>query len=126
MTFKACAEEYHAANVTRWTNAKHRTEWISALRRFAFPVIGHLSVDIIDSGHVHKVLAPLVTEKAGHRRAPAGPHRDRARLCQGGGPPHRRQSRRTKTIIAHMLPLQSEKSAVCRISPRCRSPSCPR
>src|SRR4029077_12999875 len=23
MTFKQCAEEYHAANATRWTNAKH-------------------------------------------------------------------------------------------------------
>jgi len=63
MTFKACTEEYHAANATRWTNAKHRSEWLSTLRRFAFPVIGHLSVDMIDSAHVQKVLAPLVAEK---------------------------------------------------------------
>ena len=59
-TFKVCAEEYHAANVTRWTNARHRSEWISAMRRFAFPVIGHLSVDMIDSAHV----------QAGHVTAP--------------------------------------------------------
>ena len=55
MTFKQCTEEYHAANLTRWSNEKHRTEWLSALRRYAFPVIGHLSVDTIDSGLVHKV-----------------------------------------------------------------------
>jgi hypothetical protein len=63
MTFRACAEEYHAANATRWRNAKHRNEWLSTLRRFAYPVIGHLAVHTIDSAHVQKVLAPLVTEK---------------------------------------------------------------
>ena len=111
MTFKECAEEYHAANVTRWTNAKHRDEWISTLRRFAFPVIGHLSVDAIDSALVQKVLQPLVTEK------PVTASRLRGRIetvldyAKAAG-------RRTgenpadKAIIAHMLPLQSEKANV--------------
>ena len=110
-TFKVCAEEYHAANVTRWTNARHRSEWLSAVQRFAFPVIGHLSVDMIDSAHVQKVLAPLVTVK------PVTAARLRGRIetvldyAKAAG-------RRTgenpadKAIIAHMLPLRSEKSAV--------------
>src|SRR5262245_52586747 len=29
-TFKQCAEEFYAANQTRWTNEKHRREWHSA------------------------------------------------------------------------------------------------
>ena len=91
MTFRECAEEYHAANLTRWTNEKHRREWISVLRRFAFPVIGHLSVDVIDSGLVHKVLQPLVTAKAVTAATAAGPHRGGARLRQGGRTADRRQ-----------------------------------
>jgi hypothetical protein len=110
-TFKQCAEEYHAANLSRWTNAKHRDEWISALRRFAFPVIGHLSVDVIDSGLVHKVLQPLVTEK------PITASRLRGRIetvldyAKAAG-------RRTgenpadKTVILHMLPMKPEKANV--------------
>jgi integrase len=111
MTFKACAEEYHAANATRWTNAKHRNEWLSTLRRFAFPVIGHLSVDMIDSAHVQKVLAPLVTEKlitAARLRGRIETVLDYAKAAgrrSGENPAD-------KAIIAHMLPLRSEKSAV--------------
>ena len=63
MTFRECAEEYHAANLTRWRNAKHAAEWLSTLRRYAFPTLGHLSVDAIDSGLVQRVLAPLVASK---------------------------------------------------------------
>jgi integrase len=111
MTFKACAEEYHAANATRWTNAKHRNEWLSTLRRFAFPVIGHLSVDMIDSAHVQKVLAPLVIDKlitAARLRGRIETVLDYAKAAgrrSGENPAD-------KAIIAHMLPLRSEKSAV--------------
>ena len=112
MTFKACAEEYHAANVTRWTNAKHRDEWLSALRRFAFPVIGHLSVDMIDSAHVQKVLAPLVTTE---KMVTAARLRGRIETVLDYAKAAGRRSGENpadKAIIAHMLPLRSEKSAV--------------
>ena len=111
MTFKQCAEEYHAANLTRWSNEKHRTEWLSALRRYAFPVIGHLSVDTIDSGLVHKVLTPLVTEKA----VTAARLRGRIEVVLDYA---KAAGRRTgdnpaaKDTIAHMLPLKSEKADV--------------
>ena len=110
--------------LTRWSNEKHRTEWLSALRRYAFPAIGHLSVDTIDSGLVHKVLAPLVTEKA----VTAARLRGRIEVVLDYA---KAAGRRTgdnpaaKDTIAHMLPLKSEKADVS-ISPRCRSPSCPR
>ena len=111
MTFKACAEEYHTANAMRWSNAKHRNEWLSTLQRFAYPTIGHLSVSTIDSAHVQKVLAPLVT------KTPVTAARLRGRIetvldyAKAAG---RRigENPADKAIIAHMLPLRSEKSAV--------------
>ena len=43
-TFRQAAEQYHRDNLTRWRSAKHKCEWLSPLRRFAFPLIGHLGV----------------------------------------------------------------------------------
>ena len=62
MTFRQCAEEYHAANLTRWRNAKHAAEWLSTLRRHAFPTLGH-SGWTHRRGLVQRVLAPLVASK---------------------------------------------------------------
>jgi integrase len=110
-TFKQCAEEYHAANLTRWTNAKHRAEWISALRRFAFPIIGHLSVGVIDSSLVHKVLQPLVTEKAITASRLRGRIETVLDYAKAAG---RRtgENPANKTVILHMLPMKSEKANV--------------
>ena len=82
------------------------------MRRFAFPVIGHLSVAAVDSSLVHKVLLPLVATKPDHRIAGAGPDRDRCSTM-----PRRRDCdpaiiRPTKSIIANMLPLRPEKARV--------------
>ena len=111
MTFRQCAEEFHGANLTRWTNEKHRREWISVLRRFAFPVIGHLSVDAIDSGLVHKVLQPLAATKA----VTAARLRGRIEVVLDYA---KAAGRRTgdnpadKAVISHMLPMKSEKASV--------------
>ena len=110
-TFQKCAEQYHAANASRWSNDKHRREWIATLKRFAFPVLGHLSVNAIDSGLVVKVLAPLVTDKpitAARVRGRIETVLDYAKAAgQRGG-----ENPADKTVIAHILPLRSEKSAV--------------
>ena len=124
MTFKECAEEYHAANATRWTNAKHRNEWLSTLRRFAFPVIGHLSVDMIDSAHHAEGVAAAGDREADHGCASARPDRDRARLRQGGRTAQRRKSGRQGDHRPHAADAFG-KVRRRRISPPCRSPSCP-
>jgi hypothetical protein len=64
-TFKVCAEGYHAANAGRWRNKKHRDEWLSAVRRLAYPVLGSMPLGDIDSAHVCKVLAPLLGRSSG-------------------------------------------------------------
>jgi integrase len=110
-TFQKCAEEYHAANASRWSNDKHRREWLSTLSRFAFPVLGHLSVNAIDSSLVYRVLLPLVTATpvtAARVRGRIETVLDYAKAAgqrDGDNPAN-------KAIIAHMLPLRSEKSAV--------------
>jgi len=111
MTFKECAEEYHAANQSRWTNEKHRREWISTLKRFAFPVLGNLSVNTIDSSIIYKALAPVVAKNhitAGRVRGRIEKVLDYAKAAgrrDGENPA-------AKVIIDNMLPMKSEKSAV--------------
>src|SRR5262245_35757127 len=93
MTFRQCAEDYLAVNASKWSNAKHRKEWLATLTRYAYPVFGNLSVAAIDSGLVFKALKPLVGAKpvtASRARA----HRDGARLRPCCWPPRRRQPRR--------------------------------
>jgi integrase len=111
MTFRQCAEEYYEANLSRWSNEKHRQEWMSSLRRFAFPLIGHLSVDTIDSGLVHKVLQPLVTAKA----VTASRLRGRIEVVLDFAKAAGRRSGDNpadKTIMGHLLPMQPEKATV--------------
>jgi integrase len=63
VTFQECAERYIASHRAGWRNAKHAEQWESSLRRFAFPVIGALAVQAIDTGLVRKVLDPIWTTK---------------------------------------------------------------
>jgi integrase len=110
-TFKQCAEEFYAANKTRWTNEKHRREWYSAVSRLAYPILGNLAVDSIDSGHVYKVLAPIATTRpitAARLRGRIETVLDYAKAAgrRAGENPA------SKTVICHMLPLASEKANV--------------
>ena len=93
MTFKECALEFHAANLTRWKNQKHRDEWISTLRRYAFPIIGHLSVDVIDGAPCSPRAGAAGRCKAGHGGALARAPRNGLGLCQGERTAQRRERR---------------------------------
>jgi Phage integrase central domain/Arm DNA-binding domain len=111
MTFRQCAEEYLAANASKWRNAKHRKQWETTLARYAYPVLGNLSVAAIDSGLVFKVLQPLVATKAITASRLRGRIEAVLDFAFAAG-------RRTgdnpadKVIIGHMLPLRSEKAGV--------------
>jgi integrase len=63
MTFQECAERYIASHCAGWRNAKHAEQWESSLRRIAFPVIGALAVQAIDTTLVMKVIEPIWEEK---------------------------------------------------------------
>ena len=55
-TFREAAEHFFEAKEKGWSNARHRDEFISSLRRWVFPHIGDLEVDGIDKVLVLGVL----------------------------------------------------------------------
>jgi integrase len=62
-TFKACAEAYIAAQEVGWTSSVYRRQWKDTLARFAYPVIGDLSVADVTKAHVLQILQPLWATK---------------------------------------------------------------
>ncbi len=40
MTFVECAERYMASHEGAWRNATHRSQWVTTLRDYVYPVIG--------------------------------------------------------------------------------------
>lgn len=63
MTFQQCAEAYINAHRHAWKNKKHVSQWENTLRDYAYPTMGRLPVDIIDTDLVVKCLSGIWTEK---------------------------------------------------------------
>jgi len=64
ITFKECAESYIASHKAGWRNAKHKYQWNATLAAYAYPSIGALPVQSVDTGLVLKVLEPIWTTKS--------------------------------------------------------------
>lgn len=62
-TFEQCAVACYKDKVTLWKNAKHKAQWISTLRSYAFPVIGSLNVSDVGKKEVAQVLKPIWLKK---------------------------------------------------------------
>ena len=58
-TFAQVAQEVYEHRQKAWSNGKHQAQWISSLRLYAFPAIGGLPVDKVDTAAVLKVLTPI-------------------------------------------------------------------
>jgi integrase len=56
ITFKECAESYIKAHRAGWRNVKHAGQWEATLATYAYPHVGALSVQAIDTALVMKVL----------------------------------------------------------------------
>jgi integrase len=63
VTFRQVAELYYAAHADSWTNAKHRAQFLSTLRDYAYPIIGSVAVAAVDEALVLRVLTPIWKEK---------------------------------------------------------------
>jgi integrase len=63
LSFKKCAEEYLKAHSARWKSIRHAEIWKSSLKRFAYPLLGHLPVNTIERSHIMCVLDPIWREK---------------------------------------------------------------
>jgi integrase len=58
-TFENCVKLFFATHEAKWRNPKHRAQFLSTLKEYAFPVIGRLPVAAIDTGLVLKVIEPI-------------------------------------------------------------------
>jgi integrase len=63
VTFKDAAARYIAANRSGWKNIKHALQWEATLKAYAYPTIGALPVQAIDTALLMKVLEPIWSTK---------------------------------------------------------------
>jgi integrase len=64
VTFEQCAEAYIASHRAGWRNDKHKYQWSATLSTYAYPFIGGLPVQSIDTALVLKALEPIWTVKS--------------------------------------------------------------
>ena len=62
-TFSEAAGRVFDEHFPSWKNSKHASQWMNTLQQYAFPVIGDMPVDEIDSPHVLRVLSPIWLSK---------------------------------------------------------------
>jgi hypothetical protein len=63
-TFRELAAEHIRQNESGWSNEKHAKQWSATLERYAYPVIGKLPVDRIETRHILATLEPIWATKA--------------------------------------------------------------
>lgn len=63
-SFETAAKTIHVERKDGWRNAKHRAQWINTLTTYAFPVIGNMPVDKIETPNVLSVLSPIWQSKS--------------------------------------------------------------
>jgi integrase len=63
LTFKECAEGYIEAHKAGWKNVKHAAQWTATLEAYAYPIIGKLQVQDIETAQIEKILRPIWNEK---------------------------------------------------------------
>jgi integrase len=56
--FREAAQQYFDQHESKWRNAKHRWQWLTTVRMFAFPVIGDMPLGEIDTAAVLRVIEP--------------------------------------------------------------------
>ena len=61
-TFEQCAEAYINEQWSGWSK-KHRDQWPSSLKRYAYPTIGKHTIAEIKPSHIHDLLEPIWLEK---------------------------------------------------------------
>lgn len=62
-TFADSARAAYDQHRGAWRNEKHASQWINTLSAYAFPIIGEMRVDTIDTPDVLRVLSPIWLSK---------------------------------------------------------------
>lgn len=61
-TFEECSEIYIREHWATWSK-KHRDQWPSSLKRYAYATIGKLTIPEIKPSHIYELLRPIWVEK---------------------------------------------------------------
>lgn len=62
-TFRRAAEDLLDARDSGWSNSKHRKQWSQTLATYAYPVLGDLPIQAVDTEAVLRVLQPIWRDK---------------------------------------------------------------
>jgi hypothetical protein len=62
-TFAQASARVHSEHAPAWRNPKHAAQWINTLTEYAFPHIGGMSVDRVESRDILQVLSPIWIDK---------------------------------------------------------------
>lgn len=65
ITFKEAAERCIEGRKAEWKSSKHADQWTSTISTFAYPEIGGLRVDQINTSHIAKLLEQEIKKKNG-------------------------------------------------------------
>jgi integrase len=63
LTFREASEAYFHQHEAKWKNAKHRAQFVSTLKTYAYPVLANMAVADIDTPAVLKCVEPIWEEK---------------------------------------------------------------
>jgi integrase len=63
-TFQELSIEHIRQNESGWSNEKHAKQWAATLTKYAYPVIGKLPVNQIETRHILTILEPIWAAKA--------------------------------------------------------------
>lgn len=89
-----------------WKNPKHAQQWVNTLTKYAFPLIGSLTLDQIQPRHVAEVLRPIWLEKA----ETASRVKQRLHAVMAWGWAHGFNQANPVDVVTHLLPLQPGKA----------------
>ena len=64
LTFEDAAQKVHTNSKAGWKNGKHQAQWITTLRTYVFPNMGHKLLSEIDVNDVAESLRPIWLTKA--------------------------------------------------------------
>ena len=125
LKFKDAAEAYMAAHRVAWKNDKHAAQWPATLKTYAYPIIGELPLQLIDTTLVMKVIDPLWSEK------PETASRLRGRISRCSTGPRCAAIAKVKIRLAGAAISinycrREQKCARSSITARCPMPNCQR
>jgi integrase len=108
LTFREAAQAYFDQHEGKWRSAKHRGQFITTLRTYAFPVLGNMSVADIDTPAVLRAIEPIWMAKTETASRTRGRIESVLDWCTVRGFRQGDNPARWKGHLAEVLPARSQ------------------